>query len=64
VVADPVQVVGDALESSGSTRLAAVGGDEVADSHQLVAVVCDQRSTGVSSADGLAIDGVGLALVQ
>lgn len=59
MVTDPVQVVGDALESSRSTRLAAVGGDEVANSHQLGAVVCDQGTARVTSANGLAVDGAG-----
>jgi len=34
VIADPVQMVGDALESSRSTRLATGGGSKVGDSHE------------------------------
>jgi len=54
VVADPVQVSGDAAEDGGSTRLAASGGSEGGHSDQAVAVVCNQGATRVASAGGLA----------
>jgi len=50
-------MVGDALESSRSTRLATGGGSKVGDSHKLGAVMGDQRATGITTAGGLAVGG-------
>lgn len=59
MVADPVQVAGDAGEAIGQARGAAAGGHKGGDTDQLGAVVEDQWAARVAGAGGLAAGGGG-----